>query len=148
MSEYQAKCTTNTFRVKDIEDLKDSLEFEGFRVVTDSEEFDYGTDAVLLEVRNEALHEVTLYAGGEYGMWPDLYDYVAEEEHGGLSGVTGAVTENLQADSVAVFTEVGADAWDLNGYTVAINAKGESLDMHLSDIVNAAHEKFGGVVRA
>lgn len=148
MSQYQAKCATNTFRVTDIEDLKDSLEFEGFRVVTDPKEFDYGTDAILLEVRDEALHEVILYAGGEFGMWPDLYDCVTEEEQGGLPGVTGAVTKNLQEDSVAVFTEVGTDEWDLNGYTVAINAKGESLDMHLSDIVKAAHEQFGGVVRA
>lgn len=148
MSDYQARCATNPFRVKNIQDLKDSLECEGFTVITRGEDFGQGLDAVLVDVCDESAREVALFADGEHGMWPDLYDYVTEEEAGGLPGVTEAVVANLQDDAVAVFTEVGADAWDLTGHTVAVNARGEALEIWLGDIAEVASAQFGLPVRA
>lgn len=144
MSNYEAKCATNQFRVRSIQDLRDALESEGFLVVTDSDDFAENTDMILMDVNDEGSNEVTLFAGGEFGMWPDLYDYEAEEEHGGLSGVTHAVSNSLRDDSVAVFTEIGADKWDLCGYSVAVSASGEAIELDLRDIAKIAKEKFVG----
>lgn len=144
MSEYEAKCATNRFRVRSVEDLRDALEIEGFLVVTDSSEFERGTDNILMNVSGEDANEVTLFAGGEFGMWPDLYDYETDEEHGGLGGVTEAVSAALCEDSVAVFTEVGSDRWDLHGYSVAVSASGEVIELDLRDIADIARERFEG----
>lgn len=144
MSQYEAKCATNTFRVRSIEDLRDALETEGFTVITDPEEFDTNCDAILMDVQDEQKGEVTLFAGGEYGMWPDLYDYDTDEEHGGLAGATEAVCTALQDDSVAVFTEVGAEKWDLNGYSVAVSPSGEVIEVNLHDVIRMAQEAFVG----
>lgn len=142
--DYEAKCATNRFRVRSVQELRDALETEGFQVVTDSDEFGRNTDTILMDVNDAESNEVTLYAGGEFGMWPDLYDYVTEEEHGGLGGVTEAVSTTLCDDSVAVFTEVGAERWDLNGYSVAVSASGEVVEVSLHDIIDIARERFVG----
>lgn len=147
MSQYQAKCATNTFRVKSITDLKDSLEGEGFTVITDCGRFGSGSDSILLVVHDESVREVSLFADGQHGRWPDLYDCEREVECGGLGGVLSALRGHLVADSVAVFTEVGADAWDLVGHSVAVNAEGEAISLQLSDIVDVARKHFGGVVQ-
>lgn len=144
MNEYEAKCATNRFRVRSVEDLRDALEIEGFLVVTDSSKFERGTDNILMDVSGEDANEVTLFAGGEFGMWPDLYDYETDEEHGGLGGVTEAVSTALCDDSVAVFTEVGSDRWDLRGYSVAVSASGEVVEINLHDIVSLARKQFEG----
>ena len=144
MSQYEAKCATNRFRVRSVQELRDALETEGFMVVTDAEKFGRNTDTILMDVNDAESNEVTLYAGGEFGMWPDLYDYETEEECGGLGGVTEAVSATLCDDSVAVFTEVGAEKWDLNGYSVAVSASGEVVEVSLHDIIDIARERFVG----
>lgn len=144
MANYEAKCATNSFRVRSIQELQDALEAEGFLVVTDSSEFDKGDDTILMNVDDAKTSEVSLFAGGEFGMWPDLYDYETEEEHGGLGGVTQAVSTSLCDDSVAVFVEVGAEKWDLNGYSVAVSASGDVVEVSLRDIIDVAQERFVG----
>lgn len=144
MIEYQATCTTNAFRVTSIEDLKDELTTEGFTVVTDDHRFGLGLDVILLEVNDETCQEVTLYADGEAGMWPDLYDCITEEEHGGLSGVAEAVANSLQSDSVAVFNDVAPEEQGLAGYTVAVSANGKVLESGLRDILDVAQGAFAG----
>lgn len=144
VSQYEARCATNRFRVRSVQELRDALETEGFMVVTDAEKFSRNSDMILMDVSDEGVNEVALFAGGEYGMWPDLYDYETEEEKGGLGGVTEAVSLALCDDSVAVFTEVGAEKWDLNGYSVAVSASGEVVEVSLRDIIEIAQRTFVG----
>lgn len=144
MSQYEARCATNRFRVRSVQELRDALEVEGFMVVTDAEKFECNSDMILMDVCDQDTAEVALFAGGEYGMWPDLYDYETEEERGGLGGVVEAVSTALTDDSVAVFTEVGAEKWDLNGYSIAVSASGEVVEVSLHDIIEIARERFVG----
>lgn len=144
MSQYEAKCATNTFRVRSVESLRDALETEGFTVITDSDYFTRNSDTILMNVNDEQNSEVALFAAGECGMWPDLYDYENEEANGGIEGVMDAVCSALSDDSVAIFTEVGAEKWDLNGHSVAVSASGETIALSLDHILDAARETFVG----
>lgn len=144
MSQYEAKCATNTFRVRSVGDLRDALETEGFTVITNPEEFSPNCDAILLYVHDDEMSEVSLFAGGEYGMWPDFYDYETDEEGGGLGGATEAVCTSLQDNSIAIFTEIGAEKWDLSGYSVAVSPSGEVIEVNLTDIMQMAQGAFSG----
>lgn len=143
MSDYQAKCATNYFRVTSLQALTEALASEGFQTTTDPQAFYEGGQMILIEVTDAERCEVRLVAGGEFGMWPDLYDEENEEFEGGCEGVIVALTGCLADDSVAVLTEVGSRKWEeLCGNSIAVSASGETVAIDLADITELARQKF------
>lgn len=145
MSNYQAKCATNHFRVTSLQALTDALASEGFQSTTDPQAFYEGGQMILIEVTDTERCEVRLLAGGDFGMWPDLYDEENEDVEGGREGVIAALTGCLADDSVAVLTEVGSRKWEeLCGNSIAVSASGEIVAIDLADITELARQKFVG----
>lgn len=122
MATYTSLGRTNHFAVKDL---------DAFRaLISDS--------GIELEVVVEKDNVVVLLDtdGSEWAMYPEdsddciyLYDVIAE---------------HLPPGEVVIFQSVGNEKFRyLNGYSVACDAKGGQVWVHLSDIYDRAAEQFG-----
>jgi hypothetical protein len=116
MANYYAAARSNSFRVKDIEDLRDYMHPE-----------------VEIRVDSEEENRVTLLVEAEAG-WPGC---VFDEETGDDIDwdVESAVAPHLVDGEWCVIREVGNEKLRyLIGYTLAFNNKGDSFTVNLDDI--------------
>lgn len=125
MANYIASSRSNYFKVKDAEAFKDWASGLSGVVVWDKE------DAFALAVDDDC------------GAWPS--DRWVEEANDWINiDFAQELSVHLQDDQVAVLMEVGAEKLRyLVGTAEAINAKGESIYLSLSQIYGMALEKFG-----
>ncbi len=114
--------------------------------VKDREQFDQWAKSVgNLEVIEDAEGRVGLLSDDEYGGWRHYkHDEENEEEH--EIDLFHEVAAHLQEGSVAVFMEVGAEKLRyLTGHAVAVNSRGETVEVSLGDIYHLA-KPFGSEV--
>lgn len=107
--------------------------------VKDETEFRHWADSIGdLEVIQDSEGRVGLISHNQYGHWPSSRfneDTEGEED----IDVFITVAEHLQEGSVAIFIEVGAEKLRyLTGWAVAINSKGEEVQVNLDDIYDRA----------
>ena len=93
-----------------------------------------------LKVVKDNEGRVALLSHAEKGNWPlTRYDPKTDEEEEEDIDLIGEVAAHLQEGSVAVFTEIGAESLRyLTGWAVAINSKGEKVEVKLNDIYERA----------
>lgn len=129
MSNWVGTSRTNYFHVKDAEKFLADMDGFDIRVVHMRE----GDEcfAIIAETDN--------------GEWPS-YDFrtAGEDDYPPEAWFPEIVAEYLADNEVAVFQTVGAEkSRYVTGYAVAINNKGEVVQVTLDDIYEVAKEKFG-----
>ena len=123
MANYYCSARTNYFRVKDEKAFEAWVEQREVRLVRDPGQ--PGFFALLPDT--------------EEGSFPK-YDYGIEEEFDFVAELSKHLTE----DSVAVLLETGAERLRyLVGQAIAVNAKGETIEVSLEDIYPLAEAQFG-----
>lgn len=81
---------------------------------------------------------VGLLSEGEFGGWPSLRDGDETDEEEEIDVFQG-VAAHLQEGSVAIFIEVGAEKLRyLTGHAIAVNSKGQTAEVRLSEIYDLA----------
>lgn len=125
MANYYAFCRSNYFRVKDYKAFEDWVgSFDGN-----------------LEIATNSEGMVALLGSGESG-WPS--DRVTARGDYDDVNFHAELAEHLQEKSIAVLMEVGYEKLRyLVGVAVALNHKGETVDVGLNDIYREALEAFG-----
>lgn len=125
MANYYEKARTNYFKVKDAVAFQKYLDLFG------------GIDLVV----QEKTGQYALLFDEEVGI-PCFY--LNENDEDIEVDFIDDVSQHLTDDSIAVFEAVGNEKFRyLNGYAVAINSKGERVDINISEIYARAKEKFG-----
>ena len=122
MANYYASARSNYFKVKDVEAFKSWVDSVPSLGLWRSDEM------------------FALYSEGEAG-WPAWY---LDDDGDELYFEVTDVAEFLTEDSIAVFMESGAEKLRyITGYAVAVNHKGETVQIGLGDIYELARAKFG-----
>ncbi len=124
MANYYEQARTNYFKVKDAEKFQEFVENFG------------GIDLVVQEQT------------GQYAL---LFDetgipsfYLNEDAEDIEVDFIDDLAKHLTDDSIAVFEAVGSEKMRyLNGYAIAVNSKGERVDINIAEIYERAKEKFG-----
>ena len=125
MANYMCWSRTNSFRVKDLDAFTDWV-------------YSLNSDIV---IHNDG-NEVCLLCDGETGIPDVIYD----DEIGDWrdSNWIEELSKHLEEDSVAIWEEVGAEKLRyLAGVSIAVNSKGEVLDVALSDILDLIKDRWG-----
>jgi hypothetical protein len=128
MANYYGKSRSNYFKVKDVDKFKNFL-----NSMYDMEFIEDGQGRVGFLVTGE---------GGSIPceIWDEESDEYVDLDFDAL------LAQHLQDDQVAIYQEVGAEKLRyLVGYSVAVNAKGETAMVSINDIYSIAKEKLGGV---
>lgn len=121
MADWYGHARTNYFRVKDQEVFTQWAESIGN-----------------LEVIDDAEGRVGLLSNNEYGGWPHFKHEGGTDEEQEID-LFQEVAAHLQEGSVAVFMEVGAEKLRyLTGSAVAVNSKGQTVEVTLDDIYAVA----------
>ncbi|ORW08128.1 MULTISPECIES: hypothetical protein [Mycolicibacter] len=128
MATYTGVGRTNTFAVKDIAALQETVGAE-FTVIP--------------EANAQGPGRVTLLAnGGESGDWSS-YDWDSEDCDLPIF-VPDVIAEHLQDGEVAVFIHVGNEKLRyLGGFSVAVHSDGRQVRVNLDDIYDAIGPTFG-----
>ena len=125
MANYYEKARTNYFKVKDAVAFQKYLDLFG------------GIDLVV----QEKTGQYALLFDEEVGI-PCFY--LNEDDEDIEVDFFDDVASHLTDDSIVVFEAVGNEKMRyLNGYAVALNSKGERVDINISEIYERAKEKFG-----
>jgi hypothetical protein len=134
MANYYASARSNYFQVKDP---------DAFR------KWVWSVGGLGLWEKGTGEGEVLMFGiydnGGDACGWPSW----AIDEETGLDvevDLAGNLAEHLQEGSVAVLMEAGAEKLRyVTGYAFAVNHKGETVHISLSDIYALAAEKLGAM---
>lgn len=118
MANYYAKARSNYFGVKD---EKEFLKW------TESHDFE-------VEVNEDGLFSISPSENDDFGGWP-YYDPETDSE----IDICEELSHHLQDEHVAVLQEVGNEKLRyLNGFSLAVNSKGEVKRVDIYDIYNIA----------
>lgn len=146
MSDPIAQSRTNYFRVKDLEAFKKDLAIHGIKPDAWG---DRGAEFILDDnPDNQPAGSIALFS---YGFWPsfdedavaDRLDLDAEEdeipqEHESIEDLIAA---HLIDTDVAILQGISFEKMRyINGYAVAVNARGEKKSLHLHDIYTLAEQ--------
>lgn len=125
MANYYSSARSNYFKVKNVKSFQDQFidVFGGMTLIKDNEE------RVGFLVHDE--NGIPSHAIDQEGNELDL-DFDTE------------LSKHLQDGEVAIYQEVGAEKLRyLNGYSTAVNSKGKSVSISISDIYKLAQEELG-----
>lgn len=123
MSNYYSTTRTNYFKVKDSEAFTKELE---------------GVDGI--EALNEG-NEFVLLATGDAGFPSVRYVQTEEGEVDVDFDVIDLVSKHLADEQVAIFMEAGSEKLRyIHGHAIAVNNKGETRQIYLSDIYKLAEQ--------
>jgi hypothetical protein len=124
MATYTCLFRSNYFRVKDAEAFKTFMGAVGLRLLT-------GKDGTFGFVDDEG------------GGMPTIRYNEAEDDHEDIEFVA-LLAPHLADDQVCVMMEAGWEASRYaNGYSVAVNAKGERIDVGIEEIYGKVKAKWG-----
>jgi hypothetical protein len=125
MANYYEKARTNYFNVKDSVEFNKYVDLFG------------GIDVVV----EEKTGKVALLFDEESGI-PSFY--LNDQDEDIEVDFVDDISKHLTDDSIAVFQAIGSEKMRyLTGYAIAINSKGERVQISLSEIYDRAKEKFG-----
>jgi predicted nucleic acid-binding Zn ribbon protein len=125
MANYYEKARSNYFKVKDAAKFQDFIEkFSGIDLVV-----------------QEQTGQYALLFDEECGIPTFYYD---DDGNDVEVDFPDEVSQHLTDDSIAVFEAVGSEKIRyLNGYAIAVNGKGERVDINIAEIYERAKQKFG-----
>lgn len=125
MADYNCVSRTNYFRVKDLPAFKAWVKQRGLAMFSNEEH----------------AGQFALAPGDDYyGAFPSR-DSETDEE----IDFVRELSAHLEERSVAVILEAGAEKLRyINGYAIAVNARGESVQIFLDDIYQLAERQFPG----
>lgn len=122
MANYVAHARTNYFKVKDLEAFKAGLH-------------------PIIGIWEDNAEGLCLYTNDDCGAWPTDIPIDDEWEDYQEYDLFQYVASHLQDQEVAIFMEIGYEKLRyLTGSAIAVNAKGETKAIHLSDIYEQALE--------
>ena len=125
MANYYEKARTNYFKVKDAAAFQKYLDLFG------------GIDLVV----NEKTGQYALIFDEEAGI-PSFY--LNDDDEDIEVDFVDDVSKHLTDDSIFVVQAIGNEKMRyLNGYAIAVNSKGERVDVSIDEIYARAKEKFG-----
>lgn len=125
MANYYEKARTNYFNVKDAEKFQEFIKkFNCIDLVVEEKKGGY---ALLFDE--------------ETGIPCCYYD---DDGNDVEVDFVDEVSTHLTDDSIAVFEAVGSEKYRyLSGYAIAVNSRGERVDINIAEIYKLAKEKFG-----
>jgi len=135
MANYEAACRSNYFRVKD------EQAFRAWAKARNLEIFPSGPDREFCdqydEVSEVSDHQQSFMISHEDGTWPVFfYD---DNDKDCECDVVEELAQHLHPDDIAVLMEAGHEKLRyVCGHAIAVNAKGETVAIHLSDIYDKA----------
>lgn len=125
MANYDAKCRTNYFRVKDPDAFRELL-----KRLSD----------IGIECQDDERGFVLLC---DEGPWPQSMEDPDTGEDVDFD-VVDFVSEHLPDGEVAIFQEAGGEKLCyLTGFSIAVNSKGERLSVDMNDIMRLVKETWG-----
>ena len=129
MANFYGTARTNYFKVKSPEKFKEYV--------------DTIPGAILISKKEDRATLYGYYMDNEYGTFPSSGRYADDDEEYDID-VVDDIVAYLAEGSVAVFMDCGAEKCRyLTGCAIAIDSKGESVMINLSDIYKMAEQQLG-----
>jgi hypothetical protein len=138
MANYTSTARTNYFRVKDVDAFNKWIEqFGGIEVVRKTIGLETGFGMLFDDGMPTVRWEIETDADGNEQEGDVEIDFMDE------------LAEHLADDEVAIFQEAGAENMRyVNGYSIAVNNKGERREISINNIYDLAKELGTNITRA